>query len=149
MKKAVLILLPALLLTLSGCEKKKENTENIAELTYRQFYDLMFEDFKNRIEWHKDDFNQEGKSFIALIERGDCETENCGKKVFLKNNSSDQTIRVITKTSYSIPNTLPYIANQFIMAPGDEVYLSCTQLCYGGETYDLAQEIVVAAYQAD
>ena len=127
-------------------EAEDEKAENTSQLTYREFYDLMFEDYNNRLEWHEDDYNQEGITFIEFTESGNCEKENCGTKVYLKNTSQDQTLRVVVKTSFSIPNTLPYIANQFMMAPGDEVYLTCTQFCFGGETYDLANEIVVAEY---
>ncbi len=158
MKKYSIILISLISLTLLACggakEQKQEGEksdekENAAALTYRQFYEIMFEDYKNRLEWHEDDFNQTEKASITLTDRDNCETENCGKKTYVKNNSADKTIRVVIKTSFSIPNTLPYIANQFILAPGDEVYLTCTQFCFGGETYDLANEIVVAEVNAD
>lgn len=134
---------------LSACGGKKENTEETRELSYREFYELMFEDFKNRVEWHEDDYNQEGKAAILISEREKCEDENCGEKVYVKNNSADKSIRVVIKTAFSIPNTLPYIANQFIMAPGEEVYLTCTKFCFDEKSYDLDHEIVVAEYMED
>jgi len=155
MKRIQLLTFVLLIAIIAACgsareEKKNEaasdKEENATQLTYRQFYELMFEDYKNRVEWHEDDYNQEGKEAIEITDRGNCEKENCGSKVYVKNISTDQTIRVVMKTSFSIPNTLPYIANQYILAPGDEVYLTCTQFCFGGETYDLANEIVVAEY---
>lgn len=145
---STLLILLTLVIATSCGGKKDKTVADATELTYREFYELMFEDYKNRIEWHEDDFNQEGKASIEISERSDCENKNCGQKVYVKNNSTDQTIRAVIKTSFSIPNTLPYIANQFIMAPGDEVYLTCTQFCFGEESYDLAHEIVVAEYQS-
>lgn len=153
MKTRPLLLLTLLFCSLFvACGSKKEKTEeaekeDVNVLTYRQFYELMFEDYNNRVEWHEDDFNQEGKEFILISQKGDCEKKDCGEKVFVKNNSADRSIRVVTKTSFSIPNTVPYIANQFIMAPGDEVYLTCTTFCFGEGSYVLAHEIVVAEYQ--
>ncbi len=134
---------------ITACGSKKEQTEEVTELTYREFYELMFEDYKNRVEWHEDDYNQEGKTAISITERDQCENENCGEKVFIKNTSTDQSIRVVIKTAFSIPNTMPYIANQFMMAPGDEVYLTCTKFCFDDNTYDLDHEIVVAEYMED
>lgn len=143
-------LLVSAILLFAACGGKKEQSgkaEDITQLTYRQFYELMFEDYANRVEWHEDDFNREGKDLIEIYEEANCENENCGKKVYVKNISPDQTIRIVTKTSFSIPNTTPYIANQFMISPGQEIYLACTQFCYGDETYDLAHEIVVAEFQ--
>jgi hypothetical protein len=150
MKRIFNILLAVTVTVLfSACGSQKENTEEVSTLSYREFYELMFEDYKNRIEWHEDDYNQEAKASIIISERGDCPDENCGKQVFVKNSSADQSVRVIIKTSFSIPNTLPYIANQFLMAPGDEVYLTCTSFCFGEDTYELDHAIVVAEYIAD
>lgn len=142
-----LITFTAILLT--ACGGKKEQTEEVTELSYKEFYELMFEDFKNRVEWHEDDFNQEGKAAITISNREQCKDKNCGEKVFVKNTSTDQSIRVVIKTAFSIPNTLPYMANQFMMAPGDEIYLTCTQFCFNDNTYDLDHEIVVADYIED
>lgn len=136
------------LLFLFSCGQSKEQKDT-TELTYREFYDLMFEDFSNRVEWHEDDFNQEAKSHIQISNRGECKSENCGQQTFVKNTSPDQTIRVIVKTAFSIPNTLPYIANQFLLTPGEEVYLTCTQFCFDDETYDLDQSVVVAEFETD
>lgn len=136
------------LLFLFSCGQSKEQKDT-TELTYREFYDLMFEDFANRVEWHEDDFNQEAKSYILISNKGECKSENCGQQTFVKNTSTDQTIRVIVKTAFSIPNTLPYIANQFLLSPGEEVYLTCTQFCFDEETYDLDQSIVVAEVETD
>lgn len=143
----LLMILVALFIT--ACGGKKEQTEEVTELTYRQFYELMFEDYKNRVEWHEDDYNQEGKAAITISQREQCKNENCGEKVFIKNTSADKSMRVVIKTAFSIPNTLPFIANQFIMAPGDEVYLTCTQFCFDENTHDLDHEIVVAEYIED
>ncbi|GAB5524022.1 MAG: hypothetical protein Roseis2KO_18940 [Roseivirga sp.] len=140
----LLMILTASLIT--ACGGKKEQTEEVTELTYREFYELMFEDYKNRVEWHEDDYNQEGKAAITITNRDQCEDKNCGEKVFIKNTSADKSIRVVIKTAFSIPNTLPYIANQFMMAPGDEIYLTCTKFCFDENTYDLDHEIVVAKY---
>ncbi|MBO3699587.1 hypothetical protein [Roseivirga sp. E12] len=136
------------ILLLSSCGQTKERTD-VSAITYREFYDLMFEDYANRVEWHEDDFNQEATAFIQLNNKGACESENCGEKTFVKNESTDRSIRVIVKTAFSIPNTLPYIANQFVLAPGEEVYLTCTEFCLNDEHYDLDQSIVVAAFVND
>lgn len=128
---------------------QKNQQKDATELTYREFYELMFEDFANRVEWHEDDYNQEAKAFIQLINRGDCKSKNCGQETFVKNTSPDKKIRVIVKTAFSIPNTLPYIANQFLLAPGEEVYLTCTQFCFDEENYDLDQSIVVAEFDVN
>ncbi len=136
-----------LLFFLFSCGQPNEQKDT-AELTYREFYDLMFENYANRVEWHEDDFNQEAKAHIRISNRGECKSEHCGQKTFVRNTSTNQSIRVVIKTSFSIPNTLPYIANQFLLNPGEEVYLTCTQFCFNGETYGLDQSIVVAEFKA-
>ncbi len=145
LRSLTILSIPLLLLS---CGQAKEQID-ISALTYREFYDLMFENYANRIEWHEDDFNQEAKAFIVLNNKGECESENCGERTFVKNESADRTIRVVVKTAFSIPNTLPYIANQFILSPGEEVYLTCTQFCINDENYNLNQSIVVAAFVVD
>lgn len=147
MKNRASYLFIALSITLlSACGGKKESTEEVTQLTYREFYELMFEDFENRVEWHEDDFNQEGQASITITKREQCEN---GEKVFVKNISSDQTIRVVIKTAFSIPNTVPYFSSQFMMVPGDEVHLGCTKFSFNEETFDLDHQVVVAEYIED
>ncbi len=150
MKHGSKYFLVALSFTLiTACGGKKEQKEEVTELSYREFYELMFEDYKNRVEWHEDDYNQEGKAAITITNREQCKNRDCGEKTYVKNTSPDRSIRVVVKTAFSIPNTLPYIANQFMMAPGDEVYLTCTSFCFNDNSYNLDHEIVVAEYIED
>lgn len=142
------LLITLTLISVAACGGKKEQKEEVTELSYREFYELMFEDYKNRVEWHEDDYNQEGKAAITIANRETCDNENGSEKVFVKNTSTDKSIRVVVKTAFSIPNTLPYIANQFMMAPGDEVYLTCSKFSFNDNSYDLDHEIVVAEYIA-
>ncbi|MCE7992072.1 MAG: hypothetical protein HEP71_08830 [Roseivirga sp.] len=143
------LLIALTFISVAACNGKKEQKEEVTELSYREFYELMFEDYKNRVEWHEDDYNQEGKATITISNRETCDDKNGGEKIFVKNTSTDKSIRVVVKTAFSIPNTLPYIANQFMMAPGDEVYLTCSKFSFNDATYDLDHEIVVAEYIED
>ena len=138
-------ILLSLLISCSG-NKTKGKQIDISQITYQEFYELIFESYETRVEWHHDTYIEEGKADVSLIEKGECETKDCGNQVFVKNNSADKEILVVVSTAFSIPNSPDYLATKFTLAPGQEVYLTCTELCFNGEKYKLDHEVVIAQY---
>lgn len=140
-----LLTLATLFLFVPSCKQKKDSIVDISQLTYLQFYDLIFSDSSKRIEWHEDSNNLEAVKFILKRIEGKCE-ENCGDKVYLKNSYSERSVHVIVKSTFSVPNMLPYIANHYTLAPGEEVFVACDLLCYKDDRFVLDHQVVVAEF---
>lgn len=136
------------IIVISACSGEKKNTENIDlnQVTYQEFYEFIFADYNNRVEWHNDIFNDEAKSSVDLIEKGVCDKKSSGNQIFVKNKSESDSVLVIVNTTFSIPGAPEYLATIFNLGPNEEAYLACTEFNFNENNFTLNHEIVVAEY---
>lgn len=128
-------------LILFACKNTPSTT-----LTYNEIRASIFEQSNGEgIEWHGEALDESAKSDLVMTESTACGQGDCGKLVVISN-KSDQSIEIIIKSNFSLPDFPPYMATRLIAAPHSTVNVGCTKLCVEKQTIAFSHQIVGAKY---
>lgn len=128
-------------LTLFACK----NMPSIS-LTYNEIRSTVFDQSDGEgIEWHGEALDESAKSDLVVTESTACGQGDCGKLVVISNQGS-QSIEIVIKSNFSLPDFPPYMATRFIAAPNATVKVGCTKLCVEKQTVTFSHQIVGAKY---
>jgi len=155
MKLTTLFFVFILSILFVNCDNKKQTTnekvntvsettlKNISELTYIEIYKILFTDSNGGFDVHGDMYGQDALSNIIILE----EVSQCGKALFISNNSGEKEITVAIEAGFNLPgNPNTKMIRAYIVKPGGKISIGNSKLCYNGKEYILNRKIISAGF---